>query len=87
MANTEQYIELKELTVHLLSHIEDELNLTDKEYEKLFKRITSNDMLLAQIFKIFSEYAHEEVLYIRERKTPRHKKFVDNILRGEGQFI
>lgn len=87
MANTEQYIELKELTVHLLSHLEDELNLTEKEYEIVFKRMVSNDMFLAQVFKLFSEYSHDEVLRLREGKTPRYKKFVDNILRGEGQFV
>lgn len=78
-----QYRELKELTVVFLNELQSDYKLTPLEYERLFKRMTENDLMHVQMFKIFSNYLEEEVIALRSNKTARYKKFVDNLIRGD----
>lgn len=77
-----QYPELKEIITSFLNEVTEDNKLTEKEYEKIHKRLCSNDLLLLDFFNTFQTHLEEEILFQRDRLTPRRKKVVDNLLRG-----
>ena len=81
----ETYTELYELTDSFLKELQDEYNFTNKELHTLKIRMVQNDVMFAQMFRMFDGFVKQEIANLREKKVQPYKKFVDVILSENGK--